>query len=40
MDPLIGTFIVDNQRFAMEDVSNPAALAEKISNDLEPAEKS
>jgi hypothetical protein len=34
------TFTVDNQRFPVEDVSNPAALAEKISNDSESVEKS
>ncbi|KAH9173180.1 hypothetical protein EDB89DRAFT_2068928 [Lactarius sanguifluus] len=34
------TFVVDNQRFPVEDVSNPAALAEKISNGSEPADKS
>jgi len=39
-DPLIGTFIVNNQRFAVEDVSNPVALVEIFSNDSEPAEKS
>jgi hypothetical protein len=33
------TFTVDNQRFPVEDVSNPAALAEKISNDSGPVEK-
>jgi len=34
------TFTFDNQRFPVEDVSSPAALAEKISSDSEPAEKS
>lgn len=36
---LSGTFTFDNQRFPVEDVSNPAALAEKLSNDSEPADK-
>jgi hypothetical protein len=34
------TFTFDNQRFPVEDVSNPAALAKRISSDSEPAEKS
>ncbi|KAI9448756.1 hypothetical protein BJY52DRAFT_305155 [Lactarius psammicola] len=34
------TFTFDNQRFPVEDVSNPAALAKRISGDPEPAEKS
>ncbi|KAN0133585.1 hypothetical protein V8E53_008753 [Lactarius tabidus] len=33
------TFTFDNQRFPVEDVSNPAALAEKIINDSGSAEK-
>lgn len=37
--PLIGTFTFDGQRFLVEDVSNPAALAEKLLNSSEPAEK-
>jgi len=34
------TFTFDNQRFPVEDVSNPAALAKRISSESEPAEKS
>jgi hypothetical protein len=35
-----GTFTFESQRFPVEDVSSPAALAEKISDDSEPIEKS
>ena len=39
--PLIpGTFTFESQRFPVEDVSSPAALVEKISDDSEPIEKS
>ncbi|KAH9058134.1 hypothetical protein EDB87DRAFT_1627695, partial [Lactarius vividus] len=34
------TFTFDNQRFPVEDVSNPTTLAKRISGDTEPAEKS
>ncbi|KAH9021834.1 hypothetical protein EDB85DRAFT_1895495 [Lactarius pseudohatsudake] len=34
------TFTFDNQRFPVEDVSNPTTLAKRISGDSEPAEKS
>jgi hypothetical protein len=35
-----GMFTFESQRFAVEDVSSPAALAEKISDNSEPIEKS
>ncbi len=37
---LPGTFTFESQRFPVEDVSSPAALAEKISDNSEPIEKS